>query len=465
MRKFVLVTLAFAIFMPTFFVFAKEKITVNIDGITQEFEAEPIMENNRVLVPFRKIFEEFGCSVSYTEISGKKFVNASRGENIITFEIGTDNMFINDDKKVLDAGAKIVDGRAFVPLRAISESLNANVEWIKETNTVYIYKKKGLHNINSEVFEKTIKDERGNVLIYINGIYPVIENPKENVYIEKINNVYEKYSEEFISKAEKHIQDAKEIFAKDGERFAPFEFNLSYEINADRKDILSITNYMFYDLKGVHPSTERQSMTFDLKNEKELELSDIIIGNEKKRLEIINNAFADYLKSGEAELFEETSERIKKEAKNVKFYMTDKALKLYFDVYQVGSYAMQYPTAEIGYSKDIFKFDWSDFELDILEINLEGNPSTGYEWEALEYDAERINIVKKYIQNENSKNLVGVGGTYEFEIGGLKEGNCSVDLVYMRSWEDIDKAIEAYRYSLYISNDKKITVLGVENIR
>lgn len=53
----------------------------------------------------------------------------------------------------------------------------------------------------------------------------------------------------------------------------------------------------------------------------------------------------------------ETAEKIDEEEDNVKFYLTDDSLVLYFDVYQVGPYAMQHPTFEIYYSPGVFKLD------------------------------------------------------------------------------------------------------------
>ena len=42
-----------------------DDVIVKLDGRTLEFDVNPIIEEGRTLVPFRKIFEELGCSVSY----------------------------------------------------------------------------------------------------------------------------------------------------------------------------------------------------------------------------------------------------------------------------------------------------------------------------------------------------------------------------------------------------------------
>lgn len=58
-----------------------DKITVTMNGEAMEFDVEPVMENDRVLVPFRAIFEALGCNVTYTEADGKQFVTAMCGDN------------------------------------------------------------------------------------------------------------------------------------------------------------------------------------------------------------------------------------------------------------------------------------------------------------------------------------------------------------------------------------------------
>ena len=44
---------------------AADKITVTMNGQPMSFDVDPIMENDRTLVPFRAIFEALDCAVSY----------------------------------------------------------------------------------------------------------------------------------------------------------------------------------------------------------------------------------------------------------------------------------------------------------------------------------------------------------------------------------------------------------------
>lgn len=92
MKKIVSMILSLMVICSSVVVFGagtavSDKITVTMDGEAMEFDVEPVMENDRVLVPFRAIFEALGCNVTYTETDGKQFVTAMRGDNQLIVEI------------------------------------------------------------------------------------------------------------------------------------------------------------------------------------------------------------------------------------------------------------------------------------------------------------------------------------------------------------------------------------------
>ena len=233
--------------------------------------------------------------------------------------------------------------------------------WDGETNTAEVTTKQGEHKIGSVTDEKVVKDEDGTVLMYINYVYPIIENKDNNEYIGKINDEYKAYTEKFIADAEEKKAEAKELLGEMGkDKFRPFEFNLSYDVHTDKNGILSVTNYEYYDLGGAHPNTERSSKTFDLKNAKELALSDVVKGDADEIHTMVYDVFVKYFEENSEGFSTEAASELDKECDNVKFYVTDSTIVLYFDVYQVSSYAEGYPTVELQYSEGVFKIDLSE---------------------------------------------------------------------------------------------------------
>ncbi len=121
-------------------VLAEEPIKILVNDVQISFDAEPFIENDRTLVPMRAIFEALGAQVAWdgedrTVISYDPVSDVS-----ITMQIDSDVMFVGETAVKLDVPAKIVSDRTFVPLRAISESMNSEVDWDGATRTVAIKK-------------------------------------------------------------------------------------------------------------------------------------------------------------------------------------------------------------------------------------------------------------------------------------------------------------------------------------
>lgn len=114
--------------------------TVFLDGVQLTFDAEPFIENDRTLVPMRAIFEAMGATILWDQqtltVMGVKDDNGTK--KVVTLQIGTPTAFVNSDPIVLDVPAKVVSDRTFVPLRFISESLDADVQWDGDAQSVII---------------------------------------------------------------------------------------------------------------------------------------------------------------------------------------------------------------------------------------------------------------------------------------------------------------------------------------
>ena len=141
MKKIIPIILSLTAVMSTSTALADENITVMLNGQAMDFDVAPIIQNDRVLVPMRAIFEELHCSVDYTDIDGKQIITAKLNENnSIGLVIGSDEMQIHNQKIKLDTAPIIVNDRTLVPLRAVSEAFDYDVNWDEDTKTVTISK-------------------------------------------------------------------------------------------------------------------------------------------------------------------------------------------------------------------------------------------------------------------------------------------------------------------------------------
>ena len=114
----------------------KDGIIVCCNGWELTFDVPPMMEADRVLVPMRKIFETMGAEVTWEEST--QTAKAVKGETTIEIQIDNPNIKINGMEKLIDTPARIVNDRTLVPLRVISESFGADVEWLDEQQRVEI---------------------------------------------------------------------------------------------------------------------------------------------------------------------------------------------------------------------------------------------------------------------------------------------------------------------------------------
>ena len=138
MKKIISIILALTAVMSGCTTLAEEKIKVTLDGQAMDFDVAPIIQNDRVLVPMRAIFEELHCSVDYTDIDGRQIITAKNDGNTIGFKIGSNEMTVNGEKVSLDTAPIITDDRTLVPLRAVSEALDCSVDRNGDTKPVTI---------------------------------------------------------------------------------------------------------------------------------------------------------------------------------------------------------------------------------------------------------------------------------------------------------------------------------------
>ena len=322
-------------------------IAVKLNGEALKFDVAPVIKEGRTLVPFRTIFEALGCSVSYSPQKDGNFINAMKGGKYIGLEIGSNEMTVGGASVKLEVAPKIENGRTLVPLRAISEGLDLKVEWDGETNTVSITEKEGQYKIKAGHLSKIVSDTDGTPLINLDAAYPIIEG--ETDFVKQINKEYYDMAYEAVYDiADEISKDAGSLRIAMGDNFRPMEVSLSYEVMLNRNNMISIrmTNYAYFN--GAHPSTTYRSRTFQMILEKELSLADVLDTDYDKACEIVSGAFGDYLK--EIDDYGDIALNIKNKASNVSWYLTDDALMLYFNQYEVGPYAIGAPEAKIPYT-------------------------------------------------------------------------------------------------------------------
>lgn len=112
-------------------------IKVYIDGKQLDFtDTDPVIENSRTMVPMRAVFESLGAEVRWD--AANNVVSGTKDGITVSLKIGDSKGYINGEAVNLDAPAKIQNARTLVPLRFVAESFHADVAWDNAARTVRI---------------------------------------------------------------------------------------------------------------------------------------------------------------------------------------------------------------------------------------------------------------------------------------------------------------------------------------
>lgn len=91
-----------------------------------------------------------------------------------------------------------------------------------------------------------------------------------------------------------------------------------------------------------------------------------------------------------------------------------------------------------------------------LKIELDSNPTTGYDWEyTLSNDI--VEITKEYESKCKEKNISGCGGQDIFIVKGLKEGETTIKFIYRRSWEELTGEEKIEEVNIIVDKDLNVT--------
>ncbi|MDP5275522.1 stalk domain-containing protein [Chengkuizengella axinellae] len=109
-------------------------IVIN-DQVTR-FDTPSLIKNGTTMVPMRDIFESLGAELKWDNQT--KTVTAIKDDIKIVLQIGSDEAMLNNQTMNLTMPAEIINGSTLVPLRFVSESLGANVNYQQDENNKII---------------------------------------------------------------------------------------------------------------------------------------------------------------------------------------------------------------------------------------------------------------------------------------------------------------------------------------
>ncbi|MGI6180365.1 stalk domain-containing protein [Butyricicoccus intestinisimiae] len=111
-------------------------IKIELNEKELKTDTVPVEVSGRVLVPVRVIAENLGATVAWDANTNTAMI--TKGEKVIKLQLDNQTATLNGESILLDVPATLINNRTMVPIRFVSESLGAIVDWEEATETVKI---------------------------------------------------------------------------------------------------------------------------------------------------------------------------------------------------------------------------------------------------------------------------------------------------------------------------------------
>ncbi|WP_128102379.1 copper amine oxidase N-terminal domain-containing protein [Paenibacillus sp. DCT19] len=89
-----------------------------------------VIVNNRVLIPLRAVSQHLGAKVQWDKYS--KSILLTKNDKKIALAVNFKNANVNDFVEPMDSPVELIHATAYVPLRFVSQTLGAELQWNKE---------------------------------------------------------------------------------------------------------------------------------------------------------------------------------------------------------------------------------------------------------------------------------------------------------------------------------------------
>ena len=112
--------------------------TASVFGVVKENDVQPIIRNDRTMLPARFVAENLGATVSWDAANRVVIIQGKDIEIKLTIDSAVAT--VNGAEEMLDSPAFIENDRTYTPVRFIAEKLGSTVEWDAATQTVIMSK-------------------------------------------------------------------------------------------------------------------------------------------------------------------------------------------------------------------------------------------------------------------------------------------------------------------------------------
>lgn len=332
----VLVLLCLFVFSPI--AYADISVFVNEKEVVFD-DQPPVVVEGRTFVPLRKIFEELGASVDW--IGETNTVYASKRFSVLTFSVGDSKYSLNGEEKLFDAPPFSLNNRVLIPVRAVSEALGADVEWIKDENKVSISLNEGEYPIKDCYINGAKTHDDGTVLMTYRAAYPEIIS--ENDVCAAFNEFIKGDAEEAVARGVSEcLESAKQTYSvsvSNGDEFVPYMSEHTFVITYNDYNIISVLCSDCNFSGGFHPSYALYSMTYNLETGEMMDIEQILDKKESVIREEVYNLFLSNIEQNPQEYYDDAIDCLSEALSEIKWYLSDEGVHFYLNPYEIAPYS------------------------------------------------------------------------------------------------------------------------------
>ncbi|MBM7866328.1 DUF4163 domain-containing protein [Heliobacterium gestii] len=226
-----------------------------------QLNGQPVSLAGRIIdrqtfVPLREIGEKMNCAVDWDEAS--QSVTFTKGDKVLHLQIGNHDVTVNDHEIVLPSPSRVIDGRAYGPLRFIAENLGLQVQWDQANQTVAMTPIK--ENPITIATRKEFHDDGG---VSVKIQYPQLTGMTDMTAQDRLNRQIKERIDAFKKDHMGELRAKAAELLNFGYRDTTMALECNYQVTYNQKELLSL---FFRDdaySGGPHGHTDVSALTIN----------------------------------------------------------------------------------------------------------------------------------------------------------------------------------------------------------
>ena len=330
--------------------FAHPLITVYVDGEQLSFDQPPIIQDDRTLVPMRKIFEALDAQVIWDEAD--QTVMAMHNEDIIMLQIGEAGLYKNGELVyTMSVPAQIINDRTLVPLRAVAESLGASVAW---DGVKYVI---DIHSDGTSEKPAGSEQQAPQVGGYTSSV--LAADGTEVLHVElKCDEVAGQaavntaMAQATFNEGKAFLQTYKaqalQAYANDPNGFQPYYCMGAYNVTRSTNGYASFLGTVSSSAGGTEQA-QYTSHTYAMSSGRECALSELVSDSQADLQALWKASFTVLIEADEDAFYSDAESRLARSLNQVQFYLTDSGIVFYLSPGIIAPAATGAVSFEIAY--------------------------------------------------------------------------------------------------------------------